>query len=81
MEVSKILIDKVEALLSEMHKQQVEKAKKVAHKIIPSLTDEDLLNPDNFAQIAQSPQFMYEDGIAAGILSSKIALRALLNNG
>lgn len=70
------LLANLEVELDALHKQQSQKAKKLAHRLRPDLTDEDLLNPDNFKQIINDPDYMYEDGLAAGILSAKIALRA-----
>ena len=72
------LLAEFEALLSKLHDQQNAKARSAAHRIRPDLTAEDLLNPDNFADIIADPDFMYEDGMAAGILSAKIAIRAKL---
>lgn len=74
----KELIDKLELLLSKLHQSQCEKARKIAHLRRPDLTPEDLLNPDNFKEVINDPNFMYEDGLAAGILSAKIAVRACL---
>ena len=72
------ILNSLELLLAQMHEQQVAKARSIAHRLRPDLTAEDLLNPDNFNEIISDPNFMYEDGIAAGILSSKIAIRAQL---
>ena len=72
------LLAAIESLLSGMHQQQALRAQKVAQRLRPELTAEDILNPDNFAQIISDPDFMYEDGQAAGILAAKIAVRALL---
>lgn len=73
-----VIIDQLEAELEQLHRQQVGKAKKFAQNLRPELTDEDLLNPDNFKDVISNPDFMYEDGIAAGILSAKLAVRAHL---
>ena len=71
--------DALQSLFDEMHSQQREKAAFAARQIRSNLTTEDLLNPDNFPEIINNPRFTYEDGIAAGILSSQMAVRALLN--
>ena len=70
----------LEDLLSSMHQRQVDKAASLARRLRPDLTAEDLLNPDNFSEIINDPNFMYEDGQAAGLLSAKIAVRAALKN-
>lgn len=69
----------IEQELDRLHRHHIEQAKKVAHAINPRLTDEDLLNPDNFPEVIADPRFTYADGIAAGVLSAKIALRAALH--
>jgi hypothetical protein len=61
-----------------MHQQQVLKAQSVAHLINPTLTVEDILNPENFPAVICDPGFAYEDGLAAGILSAKMAVRSRL---
>ena len=75
-ETLKRLLSELEQTLNQVHEQQVLKARQNAHRIRPDLTSEDLLNPDNFPEITGDPNFMYEDGLAAGILSAKLALRA-----
>ncbi len=71
-------MDELEVLLQKLHDQQRLKAKRMAQQLVPELTDEDVLNPDDFPALVKNPHFMYEDGLAAGILSAKIAVRAFL---
>lgn len=77
---NKDILLKLEELLEEMHQQQRAKAKTYAHRIRPDLSEEDLLNPDNFPEIMSDPSYVYEDGIAAGILSAKMAVKSFLIN-
>ncbi len=70
----------LEIVLDAQHKQQVARAQKIAQIIRQDLTTEDLLNPDNFQEIINDPDFMYEDGQAAGILAAKVAVRATLKS-
>lgn len=72
------VLHEIERTLTELHTYQTQKAQRIAQRLRPDLTSEDLLNPDNFREIISSPEFMYEDGIAAGILSAKMAVRARL---
>lgn len=74
----KEILCELEKTLSLLHEQQVNKARAMARRIRPDLTPEDLLNPDNFPDVIADPDFMYEDGLAAGILSAKMAVRARL---
>lgn len=77
-ELEKLKSD-LQNLFNSLHAQQVEKAAIAARRINPRLTAEDLLNPDNFQDVINDPKFVYEDGIAAGILSAQMAVRAFLN--
>ena len=70
----------LQKVFDELLKNQKDKAANVAKKYNPKLTAEDLLNPDNFSEIINDPNFMYEDGQAAGILSAQMAVRAYLNS-
>ena len=72
------ILEAVERTLHELHQYQVSRATKIARECRPELTAEDLLNPDDFAEIAADPRYMHEDGQAAGIMSAKIAVRAML---
>jgi len=72
------LIDLLETHLSELHNYHREKAAKLAQEIKPELSLEDLLNPDDFPALINDPTFMHQDGIAAGVMSAKISVRALL---
>lgn len=68
----------IEDELSALHHHYLQRAKAVAHELNPRLTDEDLLNPDNFPDIMRDPRYTYADGLAAGILSAKMAIKAAL---
>lgn len=79
METEKLKED-LQKIFDEMIEQQKTKAKKIAMQHNPHLTTEDLLNPDNFPAVINNPHFMYEDGMAAGMLSCQMAIRAYLNS-
>jgi hypothetical protein len=66
------IITSLESEMETLHRYHIQKAKKIAHTIKPGLTEEDLLNPDNFPEVVQDPAFTYEDGTASGVLSAKI---------
>ncbi len=74
------LLEDVEKTLAMAHSQQVKRATDIARQLRPELTSEDLLNPDDYPQIVNDPRYLYEDGQAAGILSAKIAVRALIRD-
>jgi hypothetical protein len=63
-------------LLDEMIDAQRKRLSELARRIAPELTPEDLLQPHDHSRIASDPEFNYEDGILAGYLAIRAALRA-----
>ena len=63
-------------MLDEMIEQQRAKVLRVAREYAPHATPEDILNPHDIPELAHAPVFHYEDGILAGLISARIALRA-----
>lgn len=48
-----------------------------ARRIVPGVTEEDILQPNDFKELELHPYFRYEEGILAGLLAAEAALRAL----
>jgi len=69
-------LDDVERLLDAMIVQQDDKVLTLARRILPRLTPEDLRNPHDFAELVESAEWNYEDGILAGLRAAQIAVRA-----
>jgi len=67
-----------ETRLQEMIEFQREKLLKLAREILPDATPEDLRNPQDFPDLVKDPLFNYEDGLLAGYLAVKIAMRSRL---
>ncbi|MGI6454850.1 MAG: hypothetical protein ACOX5R_04420 [bacterium] len=65
-------------LLDSMIEHQKKKVLSIARRLVPGITEEDVRNPHDFAELADSQQFNFEDGILAGYLSARIALLAEL---
>jgi hypothetical protein len=65
----------IEDLLGGMIEQQREKVGRIARRLAPGASRDDLLNPHDVAALAGDPQFNYEDGLLAGLLSAQMALR------
>jgi len=61
--------------------QQRAKLLTLARRINPRLTDDDVLSPADFPELARDPQFNYEDGILAGLISAQAVLRAEKTQG
>ncbi len=70
------MIADADRLLGEMIDAQSARLLAIARRIEPSLTSEDLLQPHNHPRLAGSPEFNFEDGILAGYLAIRAALRA-----
>ena len=48
----------------------------IARSLVPHLTEDDVLSPDDFPELSADPRFAWEDGLLAGLLSAQMALRA-----
>ncbi len=68
----------VDRLMLEMIGQQEHKVLKMAQRIHPGATQEDLRNPHDFPDLANNGEWNFEDGILAGLKSAHMALRAKL---
>lgn len=67
----------VEALLEELilfHQKQLLKS---ARRIIPHVTSDDLLQPNDFPELENNPYIRYEEGMLAGIQTVQMAIWAL----
>lgn len=66
-------------LLDEMIAQQKQKLLAIAQRIVPHVTADDLLQPNDFPELEHHPHFRYEEGILSGLQAAKAAL-AVENN-
>lgn len=69
--------DEIERLLEGMIAAQRERLAELARRIEPSLAPDDLLQPHDHPALAASPDFNFEDGVLAGYLALRAALRAI----
>lgn len=63
-------------LLHELEVGQKKTLLDTGRRIIPNLTHEDLLQPNDYPELENHPHFRYEEGILAGIQSVKAAILA-----
>ncbi len=63
-------------LLDDMIVHQREKCLRIARRIVPHLTADDLMNPFDWPEVAENPQFAWEDGLLAGLQSAHAAICA-----
>ncbi|MFI5343223.1 MAG: hypothetical protein ACHQUC_03275 [Chlamydiales bacterium] len=69
----------IDALSEEIAAAQQKILLQCGRRLVPHLTDEDLLQPNDFPELENHPHFRYEEGILAGIYTLQMALRALKN--
>ena len=67
--------DSTEELIQKLIEHQQTKVLNVAREIVPDLTSEDILNPQDFPNLVADTLFNYEDGILTGYLTVQTALR------
>ncbi|MBU6383835.1 MAG: hypothetical protein KGQ49_00265 [Verrucomicrobia bacterium] len=67
-------------LLDEIIAQQRNTLLKVAQRIVPRVTEDDLLQPNDFPELELHPHFRYEEGILDGLMVAKTALLACENS-
>lgn len=66
----------IRELLKELACEQEERLLATGRRIIPSLTADDMLQPNDFQELECNPHFRYEEGILAGILTVQAAVAA-----
>ena len=66
----------MEKLFDELVEGQQKKLLKFARQIIPNMTTDDLLQPNDFPQLEQNPLFRYEEGVLEGLLTARMAYLA-----
>ncbi len=63
-------------ILEEMIEGQKRELLKCGRHFVPTLTAEDMLQPNDYPLLEQNPHFRYEEGVLAGLLSAQMALRS-----
>ena len=69
-----------EKLFDEMIEQQKKALIALAEEIQPGLTEDDLLQPNDFPVLENHPAFRYEEGLLAGLQAARIAIMAKPQN-
>ena len=47
---------------------------KCAKRIVPTIIEDDLLQPNDFPELENNPHFRYEEGVLSGMMSVQAAL-------
>ena len=63
-------------LLDELIEGQRKKVLETARRIVPHVTEDDILQPNDFPELELHPHFRYEEGILDGLLVARTALLA-----
>ena len=69
--------DSIHKVVDEMVETQRKDLLALGRQVISTLTPEDILQPNDYPELEENPQFRYEEGILAGLQSLQIALKAL----
>jgi hypothetical protein len=65
----------IEKTLEELVTMQSKNLLAIGRRIVPTLTPEDILQPNDYPELNNHPEFRYEEGILAGIQSAQMAIR------
>lgn len=63
-------------LLDQLVAEQEKKMLSCAEAIVPHVTSDDLLQPNDYPQLEQHPYFRYEEGVLKGIHQVRMAIFA-----
>ncbi len=71
----------MQELFDSMVAAQRDKLKSCAQQIVPGLTEDDLLQPNDFPELENHPYFRYEEGVLEGLLTARMAYLARQREG
>jgi hypothetical protein len=71
-------VKEMEELFEELIAFQEKKLLDYASKIIPNITSDDLLQPNDYDELEHHPIFRYEEGLLKGIQTAKMAVLSLI---
>lgn len=75
-QLSSDLLARLEQALETASKQQHERLFSMGRRLVPTLTIEDLMQPNDYEELERHPIFRYEEGVLEGLLSALAVLRA-----
>jgi hypothetical protein len=67
----------IERLIEEIVEGQKKSLLQLGRRIVPTLTSEDILQPNDYLELEHHPHFRYEEGVLAGLQTMQMALQAL----
>lgn len=75
------LFAEVEEVLERMISKQRDKVRDVVLDILPHLGPDELQDPQDHPEVADDAMFNFEDGLLAGLMSARMALRSTVFDG
>jgi hypothetical protein len=69
--------ENIEKIIDEMTVAQQRSLMALGRRIVPTLTSEDLLQPNDYPELENHPEFRYEEGVLAGMQTIQMAFRAI----
>ena len=66
-------------IFDELVKQQNDRLLSIAREILPYLTADDILQPNDFPELEGHSEFRYEEGVLEGLLTARMAYLAKLS--
>jgi hypothetical protein len=66
----------LEQMFDQLVEQQRKKLMRFAQEVIPNITADDLLQPNDFPELESHPYFRYEEGILEGLQTARMAYLA-----
>ncbi len=66
----------MEKLFDELIEAQRRKLTACARRIVPHITEDDLLQPNDFPELESHPYFRYEEGVLEGLMTARMAYLA-----
>jgi hypothetical protein len=77
MQTKEIDWESIENAVSELVELQRKQLLILGRRIIPRLTAEDVLQPNDYPELEFNPLFRYEEGMLAGVQTVQMALKSL----
>ena len=66
----------MEELFDDLVMAQKKRLLELARLILPNLTADDIMQPNDFPELEGHPEFRYEEGVLEGILTARMAFLA-----
>ena len=61
--------------------QQRQRLLRLAEELVPHITEDDILQPNDFPELEMSPHFRYEEGVLEGLMTAKASFLYALRSG